>query len=532
MKPNRRFNVKMKNIYTIITLILVSLIALCSCSFDTSTSGTITGRVILEDGISAADVQVSLTGYDLDYASYIVNPDENGYFRIEDVYPYTYTVSYSKINYIKATKEMISVKAGKTVNLGTVTLAINYGFLTGKVTDAEGNPIPNAFVTVSGSGMHYSATADANGNYSISAKPGKYTDITISSTNPCRYLQDTLSKAVSSNKETKLDDYSLSPDTHNYKLVEIEESTETKAGHRKYRCTNCDVEKTVAIPLRTNGARWAGIRASSYGLIESFAKYPGINDMVDCLEKMESCYAGSNGTVILIVGVVSEDLTKCVLDFPLSKEITNVIGSDVDFYEDYLNALDNAGYSVWLQVEPGNADLVELAKEVINHYKHHSSVKGFGIDVEWYKRADNRNGMKLSSDGDEPKTVSKVLTAVKAINSDYTVFVKHWDERWLPDPKEGLVFVNDSQGFRSSESKTALQRMCEEFADWAETYAPCPVMFQIGYDSDESKIWGSMENPAEELGMAIIAECNTSNDIGIIWVDFTLKEAMSKITED
>ena len=527
----------MKNIYTIITLILILLVALCSCSFDTSTSGTITGRVILEDGISAADVQVSLTGYDLDYASYMVNPDENGYFRIEDVYPYSYIVTYTKKNYIKVTKETI-VKAGKTVNLGTITLSVNYGFLTGKITDEAGNPIPNAFVTVSGSGMHYSATADVNGNYSISAKPGKYTDITISSTNPCRYLQDTLSKAVTANKETKLDDYSLSLDTHNYKLVEIEESSETKAGHRKYRCTNCNVEKTVDIPLRTDGARWAGIRASSYGLIESFSKYPGIIDMTDYVGKMETCYAGSNGTVILIVGVVSEDEKDCCLDFPISKEITNVIGNDVDFYEDYLTALDNCGYSVWLQVEPGNADLVELAKEVMNHYKHHSCVKGFGIDVEWYKRADNRNGMKLCSyykDGAyEPNTASKVLSAVKAINSNYTVFVKHWDQRWLPDSMDGLIFVNDSQGFRSSDSKTALQRMCEEFADWADTYAPCPVMFQIGYDTDESKIWGSMENPAEELGKAIIGKCqewHMTNDIGIIWVDFTLKEVIEKVPD-
>ena len=184
------------------------------------------------------------------------------------------------------------------------------------------------------------------------------------------------------------------------------------------------------------------------------------------------------------------------------------------------------------QVEPGNANLVELAKEVMNHYKHHSCVKGFGIDVEWYKRADNHNGMRLSSDGDEPNTVNKVLSAVKAIDSKYTVFVKHWDERWLPDPKEGLIFVNDSQGFFEGgwgKDKTpSLSKMVHEFAEWAEDYYPCPVMFQIGYDADVG-IWGEMENPAEDLGKAILAECSTTNDIGIIWVDFTLKEVIGKI---
>lgn len=74
--------------------------------------------------------------------------------------------------------------------------------------------------------------------------------------------------------------------------------------------------------------------------------------------------------------------------------------------------------------------------------------------------------------------------------------------------------------------------MCQEFADWAENFNPCPVMFQIGYDNDRTKIWGSMTNPAKELGTAILEECgkrDRTNTLGIIWVDFTLKEAMEKI---
>ena len=529
MDSNRRFNVKIRPFIGIIAIILVSLITLCACD-TTPAASSISGRVILEDGASPNRILVSVSSKD-GSSSYTARTDADGLFKISDVAPATYTVSYTKAGYYVASEE-VSVSQGQSVTLETVTLIMKLGTFTGKVIDEEGNPISGASVTVSSRGYNFSATTNANGNYSITARPGTYTDITVSAINPCRFLQETLNKAVSADNETKLGNTTLHPDTHNYVLTSIVESTKTVAGYREYRCTNCNHVNRVDIPLQTDGARWAGIRASNYGLVESFGTYPGIHSMTEYAQKMEDCYAGSNGTVILIVGVVSEDLKKCFLDFPLSKEITNVVGSDVDFYEDYLTALDKGGYSVWLQVEPGNADLVELATEVMNHYKHHSCVKGFGIDVEWYKRADNRNGMKLNSDGDEPKTASKVLTAVRAIDPNYTVFVKHWDERWLPDPKEGLVFVNDSQGFRSSESKTALQRMCEEFADWAETYAPCPVMFQIGYDSDESKIWGSMENPAEELGKAIIAECDSGNDIGIIWVDFTLKEAMNKIPED
>ena len=518
---------KVRPFFGIIAIVLVSLITLCACEI-TPGASSISGRVILEGGASPNRILVMLTSKD-GSSSYNARTDSDGLFKITDITPATYTVSFSKAGYYGASTE-VAVGEGQSITLDTVTLVMKLGTFTGKIVDDSGNPISGASVTISARGYHYSDTTDTSGKYSITVKPGTYTDITVSVTSPsCRYLQQTLNKAVSADNETKLDNITMLPDTHNYVLTSIVESTKTVAGYRLYTCTNCNDENKVVIPLQTDGARWAGIRASSYGLEESFGTYPGIHSMTEYAQKMESCYAGSNGTVILIVGVVSEDLTKCFLDFPLSKEIKNVIGSDVDFFEDYLTALDKGGYSVWLQVEPGNADLVELAKEVMNHYKHHSCVKGFGIDVEWYKRADNKDGMKLNKDG-EPNTASNVLSAVRAINKNYTVFVKHWKQSWLPDPTTGLIFVNDSQGFYKDwkTKEPDPDKMVHEFAEWAEDYYPCPVMFQIGYDADEG-IWGEMENPAEDLGKAIIAECTTSNDIGIIWVDFTLKEVIEKI---
>ena len=512
----------------IIAIILVSSITLCSCNIiPAGDSGIVTGYVKLEDGISPKDVQVSLSGYDLDYVSYAVNPDENGYFRIEDVYPYTYTVSYYKNGYYKETKEQVSVSAGKTVNLETVTLSAKYGFFTGKVTDESGTPLSDAKVTVSGNGRSYSANSGSDGSFKIKAKIGKYTDITISAINPCRYLQETLSKSVSLDKETNLDSFTLMPDTHNYVLTSMVESSATKAGYREYSCTNCKDEYTDPIPKRTDGARWAGIRASSYGLEESFGSYPSVNEMTGYIEKMESCYSGSNGTVVLIVGVVSgrDDFYRtCFLDFPLSKEINNAVGSDVDLYENYLSAMDNAGYSVWLQVEPGYADLEELATEVMKRYKHHSCVKGFGIDVEWYKRSTNRKDDNKDGTALDKTTANRVLKAIQKINPSYTIFVKHWVAGYLTEgePVEGFIYIDDSQIFKS------LSRMCEDFASWAENFDPCPVMFQIGYDSDEW-IWSQFENPAKQLGQTLLSECNTDNDKGIIWVDFTLKEVIEKI---
>ena len=61
----------------------------------------------------------------------------------------------------------------------------------------------------------------------------------------------------------------------------------------------------------------------------------------------------------------------CKLNFPQPStdlDTTNIIFShdDEDENEEALTAFDKAGFSVWLQIEPGDADLVTLATIVIN----------------------------------------------------------------------------------------------------------------------------------------------------------------------
>ena len=530
--------------YSVISLIALILIAVSfvSCEFlpgapGMMTSGKITGTVVLEDGASLAGL--SITAKAADETTYKALPDSKGNFEIADVPTGSYTLTVSKESYNTVTNS-VSVTAGSVTEVGTITLTYKYGFVKGKITDAEGTPLAGATVTVIGTNIRkYTGTTDANGNYSIKTKVGQYKE--IDAKGGCWSGKFTISKNVSENGNVTLDTYALTK-THNYELIDMKDSTKTETGYRKYKCSSCGLEYTEELAM-IGSAKWAGVRASTYGMADSFGRYPDVDTMIEFGAKMESCYEGSTGAYILIVGTIggvsesaltNEDGGFCMVDFPLSKEIANVVGSDVDMYEDYLTAMDNAGYSVWLQVEPAEADLVELAKEILNHYGHHSCVKGLGIDVEWYqyrtREVEGRNGKMTKRNAGavlETSEAKKVLKAVQAINPEYTVFVKHWDERYLPEPTTGLIYVNDSQGFRGS-----LSRICEEFADWAETYSPCPVMFQIGYEADEN-LWGTMENPAEELGKAIIAECEergTTNDIGIIWVDFTLKEVMNKIT--
>ena len=272
--------------------------------------------------------------------------------------------------------------------------------------------------------------------------------------------------------------------------------------------------------------RWAGVRVSEYGMRRSFGRknFPNESTMSGFAQKMESCYEGSTGAYILVVGTMSGDDT-CKLWFPVEAKYKTkkscIDDFETDLYESYLDKFDEMGYSVWLQVEPGYADLETLVQIVMNQYGHHSCVKGFGIDVEWHQPKSEEEdpegrGTKLTD-----AQAEKVLAKVRSFNPEYTLFVKHWMESWLPSKMEGLIYVNDSQGFGS------MKEVLRDFSNWAKYYAPQPVMFQIGYDAD-SWIWEGYTNPAKEFGQAIVDACKSGNDVGIIWVDFTLSQVINK----
>ena len=281
-------------------------------------------------------------------------------------------------------------------------------------------------------------------------------------------------------------------------------------------CTNAPNSTATGEHIATKGdVEWAGCRSSEYGI----DPFPSASKWVSYVNKMSSYYEGSNGALIWIVGTVSEKDWTCRLNFPGKSSSQDIHFSDKDENEVALTAFDKAGFSVWLQVEPGNCDLEELAQLVMNRYKSHPCVKGFGVDVEWHKPANTRGyGTKLS-DSD----AQKVDEAVKQINPNYSVFVKHWDSRWLPKTyRSDMIFVNDSQQFSS------LEQMQEDFQDWANNYAPNGVMFQIGYEADEW-LWGkkTFSNPARDLGAYLIEGLEQNGQKrGIIWVDFTLTDVL------
>lgn len=269
-------------------------------------------------------------------------------------------------------------------------------------------------------------------------------------------------------------------------------------------------------PEAASGVRWAGFRASPYGI----QPFPDADEWGRAATAMEGRYPGSTGTFVWIAGTVngSAGNQTCMLNFPLDDPVAGAVDFPFDENEAFLRLADQRGYAVWLQVEPGDADLPALAEGVMRRYRSHPSVKGFGVDVEWYRTQGTGGfGTKVSD-----ALARTLVERVQGAKPGSTCFLKHWDPAWMPPTaREGLVFVNDSQGHPS------LEAMRAEFQDWATTFAPRPVLFQIGYEADRP-LWQTLPDPVRDLGGYLTAGLPTGQEVGIVWVDFTLRSVLGE----
>ncbi|MGD8537512.1 MAG: hypothetical protein PVI66_02215 [Candidatus Aminicenantes bacterium] len=266
--------------------------------------------------------------------------------------------------------------------------------------------------------------------------------------------------------------------------------------------------KTLAAP---QNIVYAGVRSSSYGI----KPFPEPEGWHKAMQTMSGYFEGSTPCAIWIVGKFERNKA-CHLFFPSDgKTYTNIEFEDVDTHERFLSHFDNVGIKVFLQVEPASADLQTLIDLVLNRYKHHSCVIGFGVDVEWHRESENPEWGVPVSDQQAEMWEQKV----KAHNPLYKLFLKHWDRNWMPENFRGdIVFVDDSQILPN------LDAMLDEFADyWSAYFYPNMVLFQIGYPSDKPW-WQKLDHPPSDIGLAIANRIK--QDCGIFWVDFTLRDVL------
>lgn len=273
-----------------------------------------------------------------------------------------------------------------------------------------------------------------------------------------------------------------------------------------------------------------GIRSSSYGFQEDLTggRFPTVDELSYAVDGIASEFTGAKKTVVWIVGKI--DVEDCLLEFnnPGGSYSNIRFKSDMQFnHDDYLTYFDNNNVDVYLQIESGVASVDTLIDLVLTKFGNHSSVKGFGIDVEWYKGrwvSENDNYINETiriTDNQAQNWLNKI----KAYNYNYKLFLKHWLPEMMPPTERGngdIIFIDDSQELGT------IQNMISEFTYWANQFPNNPVMYQVGYGSDweiwaNFSSWSSYANPIKAIGEKIALDINNANqDIGILWVDFTL----------
>jgi len=247
----------------------------------------------------------------------------------------------------------------------------------------------------------------------------------------------------------------------------------------------------------------AGFRYSIYGP----AYDPGPEYWTSVGERMSALFPDASPMGIWIIGDIEG--TQAYLNFPGASSDPNILFGETDDNETALTYFDEHNVRVWLQVEPGDADMLSLIDLVLDRYGSHPCVIGFGVDVEWYHPS---NGEAEGTPVTDEEAAAWV-EAIRAHSPSYRLFLKHWDINFMPATvRDGIVFIDDSQQF------TSLQQMVNEFQVWGETFAPAPVGFQYGYEDDQFW-WSQLDNPPAEIGNAILAV--VPNTEGLFWVDFT-----------
>ncbi len=276
---------------------------------------------------------------------------------------------------------------------------------------------------------------------------------------------------------------------------------------------------TVLLPLlgfsQNQDSIVAGFRASR--ILSSYPNnhFPDPEYWQSVGDGMASKFDNASPAGIWIVSLYMDDgYTK--LNFPSAcGSYDHIWFTQEDQNEDWLTYFDEHGVKVWLQVEPGAADILTLMQLVISKYHSHPCVIGFGVDIEWYQAQDYPEGKPVTNEEAELWE-----TNLKEYDSTYTLFLKHYNQEWMPPEYRGdILFVDDSQDF--GWANDPFEFMVNEFGEWAADFSPNPSAFQFGYPADQSW-WSQLEDPPKDIGQALIdniPECH-----GIFWVDFTITQ--------
>ena len=271
-------------------------------------------------------------------------------------------------------------------------------------------------------------------------------------------------------------------------------------------------KQELASPSKIEMAGWW---SSQYGTNNAFGQNQTNTDYwISVAHEMSKQFPGSKPGGILVIGYIqgANSATKTALPFPKPFGIyPNVNFSSADTIEPLLTAYDNAGLKVYLQVESADADIPMLMDLIMTRYKHHPSVMGFGVDVEWYHQSKYPGHGKPLTDDE----VNNWAEKVKTYNANYSLTLTHWDATYLSNARPvNVLFLTDSEHIGS------LSAAVGNYTAWVDHFAPAQVGFYLGYPSDMAW-WSKLADPASSIINPVIAARPNANIGGVYWVHFS-----------
>jgi hypothetical protein len=224
-------------------------------------------------------------------------------------------------------------------------------------------------------------------------------------------------------------------------------------------------------------------------------------------EKMATRFPGAVPEAIWVVGEFHAGGT--YLRFPCVSDDPHIQCSQADTDEAALSVFDQRGLRIWLEVQPGDADVEKIIPLVLDRYGYHPSVIGFGVDLTTWQAGSELFGGRITDD-----EAAHWVEMVRSYNPEYRLFLKHSLIAYMPPTaRDDILFVNGSHDFQD------LDDMLAEFSDWGQYFAPARVAFQYGHPDDQSW-WDGQPDAPGTLGRTILE--HVPNTDALFWLDSTI----------
>lgn len=246
---------------------------------------------------------------------------------------------------------------------------------------------------------------------------------------------------------------------------------------------------------------YTGTTGSMYGI----TPFPSTEEWSEYLEVINKSSDKRSGEAILwLVGTYYREGVK--FNFPGDLASQNITFSNFDFNEKYLTYFNKNNIDVFLMIEPGSADIVELIRLVLEQYGKKNLITGVALDLEWYETED-----KLPA-----SVIEEVLNLMGSYNKNYSLLIKHWNINGFEKyDDERLIYIQSIEGL------TNIPDINKRHKFWSRALYPNRVGVEVGFDSDR-EVWDPLTDPIGSYYSEFYQA--TGIKTSMFWNEQTLKE--------